>query len=1808
MILLTTASRSRLLPRPLAALLLLSTVAGCRSQTPADSVQVGTAQQALLPTQLSFVPGWYPVETVGDGQAIGVGDFDRDGRWDLVISHAGTVGVRRGTAPGVFGPEVSIASSGTASAFAVADFDRNGRDDLLVVEPDGDQVSLWLAGIWGEFAPAPLVAATGSHPVAAAVADFNHDGRPDVAVANHGASSASVLLGNGDGTFQPQLSVALTQVPNALGVGDFNRDGLVDLAAATDSGVCVLLGVGDGTFQAAQCSATGGEARALLVVDLDHDGKLDLAAAVSKAGVATLEVLLGSGSGTFTAQPDLAAGAPAGTEPTSLVSADFDGDGRLDLALSLSGSVTQGVLVFSGNGDGTFRAAQPFAANGAPVTSMLLADFDADGQPDLVARTASVGSARVLFGTTRREIATSYEPHGDFATGAGPNTVSLADLDDDGNLDAVAVDGTANTVSVLLANGDGTFKAKVDYATGAAPKGLVIADLNGDGKPDLAVANSGAASVSVLRGNGDGSFQGQAAFPTGNSPNSLTVADFDGNGTLDLATANTADNTVSVLLNTGSSFQAPVNSPVATAPSQAIAGDFDLDGRPDLVVAATNSSYATSTLVYRGQGDGTFVALVGGYAVLHIYTSLIVADLEPDGAPDVIALNASNQAQVFSNTHFGRMQALMDSVASGNPLPIRAAADLNGDGKPDLAVANQAANTVSVWWGGGDGTFASRNRDFPTGAGPVALAVGDLDHDGKLDLVSANLTGNSLTVLLGAPGSLGTACRGPDDCRLGMCVDGVCCDSPCTDTCEACDLSGSVGTCSIVPLGTPIDGFRPGCRECETACDGISRGCSPKPTGTACFVYEQCVKGQTCETGRCIGPRRSCPPPDQCHEVATCSATDATCPAYTAKPNGTACSLGDACTGVGTCQSGLCTSSAPVVCAANQCSTAGACDPIAGCSKLFLPAGTACDDGNACTANDSCQAGACGGTPVVCPGSDQCRGVCNPADGSCSDTVKPDGAACDDGDPDTLTDHCIAGSCTGMRPRPRLALGGFACRIKPDGTTSCWGPSAATLGQGFIGTPPNEPFVSLSVGWEDACGVKADGTLLCWGRNLHGATDVPPGKYQSVSVGVGGTCAVRLDGTLACWGSLSYGEDKPPSGTFTHVSMGWDHACALRTDATIACWGQDYLGMNYLEQNRPPPGRFADVATGEGVSCGLREDGTITCWYLDPWIAAPPSGTFKSVTLALTNACALRTDDTVVCWGGDPPPPGPFAELSAVSSMARSNRLLVTKDGDLVASGWQTPSTPQVITPAALPVRLNLLNHACTTSLAFGESVGHPEDSYRFSQYEPRFTVIDGALPPGMRLNREGTLTGRPARGGDYPFTVGYIDTNGFVVTKAYTLRTDANAAYGDPCRLDSECERSFPRCIDNVCCACTNPSSARDCTSCLLSKGAVRDGVCLLLSGAGCNDGDACTQGEACQNGLCAGGSAVTCAAKDQCHDVGTCSPATGCSDPPKADGSACEDGTACTRSDACQGGTCTGSDPVVCSPPDGCHEAVCDAATGTCSTPARPDGSSCDDGDLCTSGDTCQGGSCAAGGPVVCSADQCHAAGACDPAGGCAKFALADGATCDDGAACTRGDVCTGGVCGGTSYACEAPGACQATGTCNGDGTCSFAAQPDGTSCDDGDACTLASLCRSGACVGTDPVVCPAPDECHSGACQPATGQCTTPAKADGTACTGGSCFAGACLQGVDGGLPRIDAGEPVPDGSVAAADAGPGASADAALSAADSGTASGADASALLADAGQLAPVSGCGCATSAASPSLVGVIGLGLLGLTRRRRGR
>jgi uncharacterized repeat protein (TIGR01451 family) len=276
-------------------------------------------------------------------ESLAVGDFNGDSKADLAVVSGFGVSILLGNGDGTFQAAVtytsgSLGQGGGGTSVAVGDFNGDGKADLVVSNSNNNNLAVLLGNGDGTF-QTPVNYAV-STPISVAVGDFNGDGKADVAVANYLADTVSVLLGNGDGTFQAAVSSNSGNLPQFVAVGDFNGDGKPDLAAANlNSGtVSVLLGKGDGTFQPAISNTVGTAPVCITVGDLNGDGKADLAVANFSSN--NVSVLIGKGDGTF--QPIV--NYTAGTSPRSIVVEDFKGDGVSDLAIANSTSNNVSIL------------------------------------------------------------------------------------------------------------------------------------------------------------------------------------------------------------------------------------------------------------------------------------------------------------------------------------------------------------------------------------------------------------------------------------------------------------------------------------------------------------------------------------------------------------------------------------------------------------------------------------------------------------------------------------------------------------------------------------------------------------------------------------------------------------------------------------------------------------------------------------------------------------------------------------------------------------------------------------------------------------------------------------------------------------------------------------------------------------------------------------------------------------------------------------------------------------------------------------------------------------------------------------------------------------------------------------------------------------------------------------------------------------------------------------------------------------------------------------------------------------------------
>ncbi len=647
----------------------------------------------------------------------------------------------------------SFSLSVNPTGVAVGDLNRDGKPDLVVTEKGSGSVTVFLGAGNGAFAPGVAYPA-GTQPGNALLADLNGDGKLDLVVTDGATGAIDVLFGNGDGTFGSPTSYAAIQNPVGIALGNFTGKGKIDLAVASPTGLAVLLNDGTGHFAPAPSLYIPSQPVSLTAADLRGAGHDDLILANQDG---TVSVLLGGGAGHFTPLP----AQTVNSGPLSSIAAgDFNVDGKLDLAVTQAGSNT--VTVLLGRGDGTFQAGQSYTVGNGP-TSVRVADLNGDGFADLVTVNQAANTFSVLLGNGDG----TFKPSVDFVAGNLPLEAVVADFNGDGHPDLAIANYQDSTLSVALGHGDGTFIAARDYKGGLQSKAVASGDLNGDGLPDLVVVNSCGSdptctshgSATVFLANQNGTYRPASTIPLGSGPVAVALADLNGDKKLDLIALNRNDKTMAVMLGNGDgTFGQPQLYTVSGNPRALLVGDFNGDGHPDVAVASdcgqTTCTQPGNLDIWLGRGDGSLAASAT-YTLGYSPVSIAAGDLYGTGHLDLVVANACGDdstcksdgtATLLTGDGTGKFTQAGEIDLGKAPSAI-ALGNLSGSGL-DLAVALRASNKVAVMHANGSGGFGAPVT-YPVGSAPSALAIADFNGDGLMDLAVANFQSSTVSVLNG---------------------------------------------------------------------------------------------------------------------------------------------------------------------------------------------------------------------------------------------------------------------------------------------------------------------------------------------------------------------------------------------------------------------------------------------------------------------------------------------------------------------------------------------------------------------------------------------------------------------------------------------------------------------------------------------------------------------------------------------------------------------------------------------------------------------------------------------------------------------------------------------------------------------------------------------------------------------------------------------------------------------------------------------------------------------------------------------------
>jgi VCBS repeat protein len=637
-------------------------------------------------------------------------DIDRDGDLDLIVGNFGfpfLVAVFRGSADGILSEPLTFPAEISGDAVAAADFDLDGWIDVVVTGVNQQQFA-WLRGDGSGGLDLPVFRDVGTTVSSIAAGDFNGDGRPDVALIVYPGNSVQIRFGDGAGGFDSFVTLPVGPGAISLAVTDLDSNSFADLVVPNNNSntVSVILGRPAVLFPPPRNFFAGSNPHGAVAADFDGDGRPDLAVAISQFSTESqgLSILKGNGAGEF-GSPTFV-NAPQGNR---LLSGHFDGNETTDLVLHGQGSLAR--LLGDGHGGFSIAIAQNVSA---PV--LVAGDFNRDGVDDLVGRFGGAFAA-LLSSPGRLELPRNFPQ-----VSAASRPMATGDINSDGISD-IAIAGFSAQIKVLLSDGVGGLSAGTTLSLPADPGMIVLADVNSDSKIDV-IATAGGALV-VFLATGGGAF-GPATSYEGAAGLSFTVGDLDGDSNVDLVVTRSSDNSIAVLLGTGGgAFASPVAYSVGSFPQDVRFAYFN--GDADLDVAVVNSG---SVSILLGDGAGAFSS-ISSFPISGSFSSIAVGDFDADGNQDVVVpLAGSDQAALLAGDGLG-------GLGSPQPFPVGmsyaeqlVSADFNSDGRPDVAVSG---NDVLAVITRGVGSFDPPVL-YSALAGAIRCRPGEFNGDGRADL------------------------------------------------------------------------------------------------------------------------------------------------------------------------------------------------------------------------------------------------------------------------------------------------------------------------------------------------------------------------------------------------------------------------------------------------------------------------------------------------------------------------------------------------------------------------------------------------------------------------------------------------------------------------------------------------------------------------------------------------------------------------------------------------------------------------------------------------------------------------------------------------------------------------------------------------------------------------------------------------------------------------------------------------------------------------------------------------------------------
>lgn len=658
-------------------------------------------------------------------------DVDGDGDLDAVTANqrSDDICVAFNDGIGGFASQTRYSAGNHPTALELGDLDGDGDVDIVVANDVSDNLTVLLGDGSGAFIDgAPGLVIQGLTGLS--LGDIDLDGDLDIASIRMTSDDDEydevvILQNDGDNGFIVIDSHLAGERIQDVEFGDLDGDGDTDIAAVSNEGrvTDVFFNDGHGGYSSAVSYQNPGLNRyadGLALGDVDDDGDLDIAVTSGE-----MALLINQGDGGF--EP----GARHASEANVIFDVsleDVDDDGDLDCVMGSQ----LGVHIYFNSGGGTFAPEIVYDSH-VSTTGVAVGDVDSDGDVDLIASGNSSDEIRVLLadGGGAFWAAEHYAVQDNRTDGA------LGDLDNDGDLDLVTLGGIIQQDDLLihLNDGGGELTPAYSYNAGSRPKRVRLADLNQDGFLDAIASNSenSIQHLGVFVGVGDGSFEERVSYDAGGKPWGFAIGDVDGDMDLDIVTTSQEQfgiGDAGVIFNTGGGvFSGVVMFEAGPGPFDVALGDLDGDGDLDAAMAQAGIDEIS---IHFNTGEGVFQDSIS-YASGEFPTRIALGDLNFDGALDIVA--GSSPVSVYLNTGSGSFSGAMNYDADGMTVRDIHIVDLDSDGALDVAVVAMQGSELVVYRNAGDGTL-KRDGRYGVGRNPEAIEVGDLDGDTDLDVVA----------------------------------------------------------------------------------------------------------------------------------------------------------------------------------------------------------------------------------------------------------------------------------------------------------------------------------------------------------------------------------------------------------------------------------------------------------------------------------------------------------------------------------------------------------------------------------------------------------------------------------------------------------------------------------------------------------------------------------------------------------------------------------------------------------------------------------------------------------------------------------------------------------------------------------------------------------------------------------------------------------------------------------------------------------------------------------------------------------------